>query len=69
MQTVMSNLVELNGKVDAISVKPGSSPESALATCKAILQSNANSGDGTYWIDPDGTNTGLKPFQVSCDMT
>ncbi|HRE91782.1 MAG TPA: fibrinogen-like YCDxxxxGGGW domain-containing protein, partial [Myxococcota bacterium] len=26
------------------------------------------SGDGVYWIDPDGS-AGVRPFQVFCDMT
>jgi len=38
------------------------------ASCKAIKDSYPGSGDGTYWIDPDGDG-GSAPFQVYCDMT
>ncbi len=36
------------------------------ASCKAIKdQGYPNTGDGTYWIDPDGTGA----FEAYCDMT
>jgi len=36
-----------------------------------ILNKNAcaNSKDGVYWIDPDGSTGSNQPFQVFCDMT
>lgn len=40
----------------------------APATCQTIYLSNANSADGRYYIDPDGSG-GLRPFQVYCDMS
>jgi hypothetical protein len=36
--------------------------------CEDILALDSAAGDGTYWIDPDGTG-GVRPFQVWCDMT
>ena len=37
-------------------------------SCREILDQGGSSGDGLYWIDPDGTG-GENPFQVHCDMT
>lgn len=37
-------------------------------SCLHILENGAPTGDGTYWIDPDGAG-GSDPFQVYCDMT
>jgi hypothetical protein len=34
-------------------------------SCLDILNANASTGDGTYWIDPDGTGA----FEAYCDMT
>lgn len=39
-----------------------------IASCKAILDAGASTGDGLYTIDPDGSE-GNAPFQVYCDMT
>jgi len=38
------------------------------ASCKAILEAGASTGDGVYTIDPDGPG-GNAAFQVYCDMT
>lgn len=65
MQSVVNNLNELNGKISA----PGSTADSASQSCKTILAANSSAGDGTYWIDPDGNGTGLRPFEVWCDMS
>ena len=37
--------------------------------CLSILNDGLDSGDGIYTIDPDGSGTGVDPFDVSCDMT
>jgi len=44
---------------------PGSAVNCAGASCLQILNDGGSTGDGTYWIDPDGTGA----FQVDCDMT
>jgi hypothetical protein len=36
-----------------------------LGSCLEILNAGASTGDGTYWIDPDGSGR----FEVYCDMT
>ncbi|MCK4815312.1 hypothetical protein KA005_06045 [bacterium] len=46
----------------------GTSANSPGFNCKDILNRGFSSGDGLYWIDPDG-NMGLDPFQCYCDMT
>ncbi|MFO0758037.1 MAG: DNRLRE domain-containing protein [Byssovorax sp.] len=38
------------------------------ASCLAILNAGASTGNGVYWIDPDGAGAGAA-FQVYCDMT
>ncbi|MBN2067600.1 MAG: hypothetical protein JW744_03985 [Candidatus Diapherotrites archaeon] len=59
------------GQASSSTGSPGS-PSSPLGSepnpgesCKAILDSGDSTGDGTYWIDP----TGSDKFQVYCDMT
>jgi len=37
-------------------------------SCKDILDRGLSSGDGVYWIDPNGGNSS-DSFQVYCDMT
>ena len=37
-------------------------------SCKAIIDAGASTGDGTYWVDPDGVG-GSESFEVYCDMT
>ncbi len=37
-------------------------------SCKSILDSGSSKGDSTYWLDPDGANGPVKPFQAFCDM-
>jgi hypothetical protein len=37
-------------------------------TCKQIIDDGYSTGDGTYWINPDGGDTS-NAFQVYCDMT
>jgi hypothetical protein len=42
----------------------GSGPASAGTSCATIHAAYPAAGNGTYWIDPDGTGA----FQVACDM-
>lgn len=39
------------------------------ATCATIKANNPSASDGVYTIDPDGSNTGVDPFDAYCDMT
>jgi hypothetical protein len=51
-------------------VKPDPAGGCALgAMCKAILDKGLSSGDGVYWIDPDGYAAGQPPFQAYCSMS
>ncbi len=43
-------------------------PEGIFASCKEILDAGASTGDGVYWIDPNGGDPS-DTFQVYCDMT
>jgi hypothetical protein len=43
-------------------------PANDLKSCKAILDAGDSTGDGDYWIDPDGAG-GNAAFEVYCDMT
>lgn len=49
----------------AASVLSGISLECASSSCLQILTDGYNTGDGVYWIDPQGTS----PFEVYCDMS
>jgi hypothetical protein len=40
-------------------------PAASALSCLDILESGDSTGDGTYWIDPDGTGA----FEAYCDMT
>ena len=42
----------------------GGSENCAATSCKTILDDGYSTGDGTYWIDPDGSGA----FEVYCDM-
>ena len=48
-----------------ISEANGSSSGCALSSCKVIKDGGFSTGDGNYWIDPDGGDS----FEVYCDMT
>jgi hypothetical protein len=37
-------------------------------SCKTILDANASTSDGMYWIDPDGDGP-IAPAELHCDMT
>jgi len=51
-----------------VSDKDGTSQINAGESCKAILDDGHSTGDGTYWVNPDGGDTS-NAFQVYCDMT
>ena len=51
-----------------VSAPDGTEQLFAGLTCKSILDDGYSTGDGTYWIDPDGASTD-NAFQVYCDMT
>jgi len=44
---------------------PGSSASCPGSTCKTLLDAGLSTGDGSYWLDPNGT--GAAAFE--CDMT
>ena len=46
----------------------GQTKAAAGESCKHILDDGFSTGDGTYWINPDGGSTD-NAFQVYCDMT
>ena len=46
----------------------GSTSTNAGWSCKHILDQSASTGDGTYWVDPDGPGS-IQPAEVYCDMT
>ena len=37
-------------------------------SCARILEKNDSAPSGDYWVDPDGTPSGLGPMQATCDM-
>lgn len=49
-------------------VSDGTSQEMAGQSCKELIDNGHSTGDGTYWINPDGGDTS-NAFQVYCDMT
>ena len=51
-----------------VSNSNGQTQSSAGESCKAILDDGFSTGDGIYWINPDGGST-ANAFQVYCDMT
>ncbi len=51
-----------------VSDKDGTTQSKAGESCKKILDDGYSTGDGTYWINPDGGDTS-NAFQVYCDMT
>ncbi len=44
------------------------SQDNPAVSCLEILDAGESTGDGVYWLDPDGTG-GTNPFQAYCDMT
>jgi len=49
-------------------LQDGSSQQRAAKDCEEILANGYSTGDGVYWIDPDGGSTG-NAFRVYCKMT
>ncbi len=48
--------------------RTGTTAQNAGDDCKQILDDGHSTGDGVYWLDPDGGSTG-NAFQTWCDMT
>ena len=44
----------------------GSVPFRAANSCQHIIQSGDSTGNGEYWVDPQGNGNSFKAF---CDMT
>ena len=55
---------DCDGTVDG-AAQLGSGSQCAAGNCKEILDSQPASADGTYWLDP----TGSDPIEIYCDMT
>jgi hypothetical protein len=51
--------------VEIVAIPLGSDEDHAAVSCKQVLDAGDSVGDGTYWIDPDGTAA----FEAYCDMT
>ena len=51
-----------------ISNANGQTQASAGLNCKTLLADGFSTGDGNYWIDPDGGST-ANAFEVYCNMT
>ena len=47
----------------------GQTQATAGLSCKKILDDGYSTGDGTYWIDPDGDGDTSDAFEVYCDMS
>ena len=63
-ETCDGNDTDCDGIVDN-GVAGGLSQSCPAANCLAILNANAGSNDGLYWLDPDGSGS----FEAFCDMT
>ena len=51
-----------------LGINDGTSQAQAGLSCKTILDAGYSTGDGVYWINPNGGDTD-DAFQVYCDMT
>ncbi len=47
----------------------GANSQNPGISCLDIITAGVAAGNTQYWVDPDGANTGVDPFLVSCDMT
>ncbi|WP_378105163.1 fibrinogen-like YCDxxxxGGGW domain-containing protein [Chryseobacterium sp. sg2396] len=50
-------------------VPSGVSVVNLKSSCKEILDSGLSTGNGTYWVDPDGSGNAYCAEQVYCNMT
>jgi hypothetical protein len=46
----------------------GTAKKCSSSSCKTILDDGYSTGDGSYWIDPDGSG-GVDAFKAYCDMS
>lgn len=53
---------------DVVVGNTGASSSYPGVSCKTILDDGFSTGNGTYWLDPDGSG-GSAAFQAYCDMT
>jgi hypothetical protein len=66
---VLNTLWTGNGEdLLVVNAQNGTSQAKAGESCKALFDGGHSTGDGTYWINPDGGDTS-NAFQVYCDMT
>jgi len=61
-------LVALSGGTAIRAAATGATQEDAGVSCKAILSAGLSTGDGLYWIDPNGGDH-ADAVQAYCDMT
>jgi len=62
-----TNWVSFSGTPIVVALT-GTSASTAARSCKSILDDGFSTGNGTYWLDPDGSG-GDAAFQTTCDMT
>jgi hypothetical protein len=65
--TEVCDTVDHNCDGSAFAGLEGSLEQCAGTSCKTILDSSSSTGDGLYWLDPDGDGTGA--FQAYCEMS
>lgn len=61
-------MLALGGRSPMRAAGSGTTQQDAGLSCKTILNAGASTGDGVYWIDPNGGTTS-DAFQAYCDMT
>ncbi len=62
-------LVQAQAAVSLIDDGGCDGADTAITSCKMILDSGNSTGDGIYTIDPDGNSGATAPFNAYCDMT
>lgn len=61
------NVTALSGSISCV-VPLGQQASNPAQSCLAILQAGASTGDGLYFLDPDGAGA-IAPFQAFCLMS
>ena len=64
----ITNRITVETWINSASVTSLGTASNPGLSCLHILDHSASTGDGLYWIDPDGTGGG-SAFQSHCDMT